>query len=238
MKKLVPFLLFVLTASVAIARQDNEIAIIPQPVAVEKKTGSFNLSANTRIEIKDNNADVQKVASYFAQYLLRSTGYNLNVQSNASSQENLITLALNKNEDPQLGKEGYVLDVNQGQVTIRANRAAGLFYGVQSLLQLLPKEIESKTVVKKDHWIVPAVKITDYPRFGYRGLMLDVSRHFFTKEEVKDFIDQMVKYKYNILHFHLTDDQGWRLQIKSLPKLTEVGAWNVKKTGRFGTFSA
>ena len=237
MKKLVPFLVFVLTACVAIARQDNEIAIIPQPVAVEKINGSFNLSANTRIESKDNNADVQKVSRYLSQYLLRSTGYNLNVQTNGSSQDNVISLALNKNEDAQLGQEGYTLEVNPGQVVIQANRPAGLFYGVQSLLQLLPKEIESKNVVKKDSWTIPAVKITDYPRFGYRGLMFDVSRHFFTKEEVKDFIDQMVKYKYNILHFHLTDDQGWRLQIKSLPKLTEVGAWNVKKTGRFGTFS-
>ena len=108
---------------------------------------------------------------------------------------------------------------------------------MQTLLQLLPKEIESATLVKNVNWQIPAVEVTDYPRFGWRGLMFDVSRHFFTKDEVKKFIDDMVKYKYNLLHWHLTDDEGWRIQIKSLPKLTEVGAWNVKKVGYFGTFS-
>ena len=87
-------------------------------------------------------------------------------------------------------------------------------------------------------WEVPCVTITDYPRFGWRGLMFDVSRHFFTKKEVEQYIDQMVRYKYNLLHLHLTDDEGWRIEIKGLPKLTEVGAWNVKKVGYFGTFSA
>ncbi len=239
MKKLVPFMFFVLSAFVALARQDNEIAIIPQPVSLEKKNGTFDLSSNTRIELKNNNAELQKIAAYLTQYIKRATGYDLSVQAGAgsSSSGNVITFAINNNQEAKLGKEGYSLDVSPGQVTIQANDPAGIFYGVQSLLQLLPKEIESKTIVKKDSWKIPAVLITDYPRFGYRGLMFDVSRHFFTKEEVKEFIDQMVKYKYNILHFHLTDDQGWRLQIKSLPKLTEVGAWNVKKTGRFGTFS-
>jgi hexosaminidase len=238
MKKLVPFLVFLLVAVVAVARQDHDLAIIPQPVSLEKNDGTFDLSATTRIELKDNNPEIQKVARYLTQYLLRSTGYNLAVQSSGGTSEStLITFAINKTAATQIGNEGYSLEVTPRQVNIQANHASGLFYGIQSLLQLLPKEIESKTVVKKDSWKIPAVKITDYPRFGYRGLMLDVSRHFFTKDEVKDFIDQMVKYKYNILHFHLTDDQGWRLEIKSLPKLTEIGAWNVKKTGRFGTFS-
>ena len=83
-------------------------------------------------------------------------------------------------------------------------------------------------------WIVPSVTINDYPRFGWRGTMLDVARHFFTKEEVKDYIDNMVKYKINVLHFHLTDDQGWRIEIKSLPKLTEVGAWRPERVGKWG----
>jgi hexosaminidase len=107
---------------------------------------------------------------------------------------------------------------------------------MQSLVQLLPKEIEAKQVVKNAAWSVPAVTITDIPRFGWRGLMFDVSRHFFTKEEVKSFIDDMVRYKYNLLHLHLSDDEGWRIEIKGLPRLTEVGAWNVKKVGYFGTF--
>jgi hexosaminidase len=92
-------------------------------------------------------------------------------------------------------------------------------------------------MAKNSTWSIPAVEITDYPRFGWRGLMLDVSRHFFGVKEVKEFIDDMAAYKYNLLHMHLTDDQGWRIEIKSLPKLTSVGAWRVDKTGTFGTFS-
>ena len=104
-------------------------------------------------------------------------------------------------------------------------------------MQWLPKERTSKSVIKDVSRTAPCVEIRDYPRFGWRGLMFDVSRHFFTKEEVKEFIDDMAKYKFNLLHMHLTDDQGWRIEIKSLPKLTSVGAWNVKKTGTFNTFS-
>jgi hexosaminidase len=108
---------------------------------------------------------------------------------------------------------------------------------VQTLLQLFSKEIESSIAVKEIKWQLPCVEIMDHPRFGWRGLMLDVARHFFTKQEVKTFIDDMVRYKFNLLHWHLTDDEGWRIEIKGLPKLTEVGAWNVKKVGYFGTFS-
>ena len=104
---------------------------------------------------------------------------------------------------------------------------------MQTLVQLLPKEIESKTVTTQN-WTVPAVRITDYPRFGWRGIMLDVSRHFFTKDEVKQYIDQLARLKYNTFHWHLTDDNGWRIEIKSLPKLTEVGAWRVARSGHFG----
>jgi hexosaminidase len=112
-----------------------------------------------------------------------------------------------------------------------------LFYGVQTLMQLLPKQIESLDAVTGVTWTVPFVQITDYPRFAWRGLMFDVSRHFFTKAEVKHFIDDMVRYKFNLLHLHLTDDEGWRVEIKSLPRLTTVGAYNVKKVGDFGSFT-
>jgi len=103
-------------------------------------------------------------------------------------------------------------------------------------MQLFPKEIEAKDVVKGIEWKVPCVEVTDYPRLGWRGLMFDVARHFFTKKEVKQYIDAMARYKFNVLHLHLTDDEGWRIEIKGYPKLTEVGAWNVKKVGTFGDF--
>ena len=134
-----------------------------------------------------------------------------------------IRFELNKIHDKELGDEGYRLSVKSTGIVITANKPAGLFYGAQTLWQLLPQEIESKTKVNGVNWQVPLVEITDYPRFAWRGLMFDVSRHFFTKKEVEDFIDLMVQYKFNLLHMHLTDDEGWRIEIKSLPRLTSVG---------------
>jgi hexosaminidase len=116
------------------------------------------------------------------------------------------------------------------KIIVSANKPAGLFYGMQTLLQLIPTEKQNKSIK------IPCVNIVDYPRFGWRGLMLDVSRHFFTKEEVKRYIDQMVKYKYNTFHWHLADDNGWRIEIKAYPKLTNIGAWSVARTGRYGSF--
>jgi hexosaminidase len=159
------------------------------------------------------------------------------VQSASGSNNNSISLVLASKPETSLGAEGYRIETLSSGVVITANKPAGLFYGLATLKQLLPKEIESKAVIKRSSWPVPGVKIIDYPRFGWRGMMFDVSRHFFTKAQVKEFIDDMVKYKFNLLHLHLTDDQGWRIEIKSLPKLTEVGAWNVNKTGTFGGFS-
>jgi len=145
-------------------------------------------------------------------------------------------LILNKKAEKEIGNEGYTFSSTANGVTIKANTPAGLFYGVQTFFQLLPPQIESTTLVENIDWQLPQVEITDYPRVGWRGMMLDVSRHFFTVDEVKRFIDNMVKYKFNTFHWHLTDDEGWRIEIKSLPKLTEVGAWRVDKVGWFGTF--
>jgi hexosaminidase len=136
-----------------------------------------------------------------------------------------------------LEKKVIIYLLLQKNILIAANQPAGLFYGVQTLVQLFPKEIESPALVKNIKWEAPCVEITDYPRFGWRGLMFDVTRHFFTKEEVKRYVDDMIRYKYNLLHLHLTDDEGWRIEIKSFPNLTKVGAWRVNKVGEFGTFS-
>jgi len=215
----------------------QEIAIIPEPVMVQKKSGAFTLSGTTGIEVSTTDADVNRVVQFFRDEVRLPSGFTLPEIAGGNGGTNVIRFELKKTADPQLGNEGYTLDVSPERVVISANKPAGLFYGVQTLLQLLPKEIKSKTRVEGVQWTIPAVSVTDYPRFAWRGLMFDVVRHFFTKEEVKRFIDDMVQYKYNLLHLHLTDDQGWRIEIKSLPKLTEVGAWRVEKTGRFGTFS-
>src|SRR5664279_787120 len=230
MKKLVLLLLFFSLATVY--GQNPAIQLIPQPVEIQQSDGSFLLTKTATIGFDSEQSG--KIAEMLSQKLNLSTGFSIKAQQgNAGS----IQLNLNKVPVALIGKEGYTLVSSSNGVIITANAPAGLFYGMQTLLQLLPKEIESKTTVNVP-WTIPSVKITDYPRFGWRGLMLDVSRNFFTKEEVKQYIDQLARYKFNTLHWHLTDDNGWRVEIKSLPKLTQVGAWRVARFGQFGERTA
>jgi len=203
------------------------IKIVPEPVTVQQKAGTFTISTKLSVHFPDDNS-IASIKQQLGNRVWKNTGLQV-VESNTGADLNF---QLNKKQDPSIGKEGYQLDVTTQGITIKANDAAGLFYGMQTFMQLLPVTAESvKTIT------VPLVHIEDVPRFAWRGLMLDVSRHFFTKEEVKSYIDQMSKYKFNLFHWHLTDDEGWRIQIKSLPKLTDVGAWKVKKIGYFGNFS-
>lgn len=211
-----------------------EIAIIPAPVSLVKQTGHFVLPSNITIQAP-KSADFKQTVAFLEEKLTTPTGYFVSTIHTANAEVD-IKLVLNEKADAQIGEEGYHLSVTPKLITIRANQHKGLFYGAQTLLQLLPKEIESKTKIDGVKWHIPCVEITDYPRLKWRGLMFDVARHFFTKDEVKKFIDNMVRYKYNVLHWHLTDDEGWRIEIKGLPKLTEIGAWNVKRVGSFGDF--
>jgi hexosaminidase len=237
MKKALVLSICCLAASLSFAQSGKSgLAIIPEPVSVITRDGEFTLPKHVLIQAGPQ-ADVKLVTGYLRNKLAASTGLPVTVR-NAFSVPATIKLTLNTKADTVLGKEGYQLWVTKKGIVISANDAAGLFYGVQTLLQLFPKEIESATAVPNFAWTAPLVDIKDYPRFGWRGLMLDVSRHFFTKEEVEQYIDQMVRYKFNLLHMHLTDDEGWRVEIKSLPRLTTVGAYNVKKIGEFGRFSA
>ncbi|MDB5229247.1 MAG: beta-N-acetylhexosaminidase [Chitinophagaceae bacterium] len=234
MKTFCGLICFFLTPLLLFSQSNTTIAIIPEPVSVNRTSGEFILPKNIVIEA-GSQTDLKQVISFLKDRLSVPTGAHVSVgTSNANA---VIKLMLNKSMDTKLGKEGYQLSVTPKNIIVRANQPAGLYYGAQTLVQLFPKEIESAEFVKNVRWFAPAVEITDYPRFTWRGLMFDVSRHFFTKQDVKLYIDKMVRYKYNILHLHLTDDEGWRIQIKSLPRLTEVGAWNVNKTGYFGTFS-
>lgn len=212
----------------------SEINIIPEPVTVIKHTGHFTLPANVTIQCPAI-PETHQLLAFLQERLSVPTGSYVSTISNKSAMAT-IRLTLNEKTDPVIGAEGYQLSVTTNHITIKANRAVGLFYGVQSLLQLFPPAIESKEPVKGIAWKAPCVELTDYPRVSWRGLMFDVARHFFTKDEVKQYINAMVRYKYNILHLHLTDDEGWRIEIKGLPKLTEVGAWSVKKVGEFGNF--
>jgi hexosaminidase len=208
--------------------------LIPAPVSETVNSGHFVLPHNILIEAQDEQR-LGATLEDLKKHLTIPTGYTATV-SRQPNPNATIRLVLNQKPETALGNEGYTLSITPRAVLIRANQPAGLFYGVQTLLQLLPAEIESRQPVKMNSWEAPCVTITDYPRFGWRGLMLDVSRHFFTKQEVKDFIDEMVKYKFNLLHLHLTDDEGWRIEVRGLPRLTQVGAWNAKRVGTFGTF--
>jgi hexosaminidase len=227
MKKI---LLFILSFTLAAAYgQEQTVNLIPQPVQLKITGGNFAFTKSSTVSYED--ASVIAAATILVQKLNTATGFKVSAKQGKSGS---IQLNLNKIPAGEIGKEGYTLVSSSKGVIITANEAAGLFNGIQTLLQLFPEAIESKTPVNKN-WTVPAVEITDYPRFGWRGIMLDVSRNFFTKEDVKKYIDEISRYKINTFHWHLTDDNGWRIEIRSLPKLTGVGAWRVPRYGQFGS---
>ena len=229
------FLLLFFPALASFSQQTGPLALIPVPASMTIGSGQLELPKTILVEARDLH-DLGPTLEDLKAHLSIPTGYAVTVTTQPRT-DATIRLVLNKTAETTLGAEGYYLSVTPEAILIRANQPAGLFYGIQTLLQLLPKEIESKATVNRTSWPVPCVTITDVPRFGWRGLMLDVARHFFTKAEVKGFIDQMVKYKFNLLHMHLTDDEGWRVEIKGLPRLTQVGAWNAKRVGTFGSFA-
>jgi len=186
--------------------------------------GAFSLKPDTII-----CTDRASVATgkQLAERLRKSTGYPLKViskLSSASAIPNAILLTT-RQAGAGLGPEGYELTVSTDSVVIRAPAQAGLFYGAQTLAQLLPPEILSTHVVPDKDWRIPCLQIEDQPRFAWRGMMLDVSRDFFTKEEVERLLDLLALHKINIFHWHLVDSDGWRIEIKKYPKLTEIGAW-------------
>ncbi|HTL74262.1 MAG TPA: family 20 glycosylhydrolase, partial [bacterium] len=210
-------LLFVATAWAA-----NPPAVIPAPQKMELRAGQFHFAPDTRIYVDSAS---RETGEFLAGKLRLSTGCKFKVVTKSSTQVPITDglLLTTKSASTHLGPEGYELTVATNSVVIRAPTQAGLFYGVQSLLQLLPPEIFSSNVVSGMDWKLPCVQIEDQPRFKWRGLMLDVSRHFFTKDEVKRLLDLMASQKLNTFHWHLVDDQGWRIEIKKYPKLTEVG---------------
>jgi hexosaminidase len=209
----------ILLASGLAAQAASVTPIIPAPVKAESRPGTFQLTTSSRIIADDS---FKEEAELLVERLRPSTGFALPIKSAEASLGD-ITLTT-KGANASLGPEGYSLSVVPSGVTIRATTPAGAFYGAQSLLQLFPPEIFSLKPAQAD-WTIAGVEISDSPRFSWRGFMLDVSRHFFTPAEVKQVLDLMALYKLNTFHWHLVDDQGWRIQIKKYPRLTEVGAW-------------
>jgi hexosaminidase len=197
-------------------------AIVPAPVSVEAAGGTwFTLAESTRILTAAGSAQAAAVGEYLAGVLRRSTGYPLPVSASPPAAR-ADSISLELTGEDRLGDEGYELEVTGESATLRASRAAGLFMGAQTLRQLLPAAVE-RTSVQPGPWKLPGGRILDHPRFAWRGAMLDVARHFFTVAEVQRFIDLIALYKLNVLHLHLTDDQGWRIAIDSRPRLATHG---------------
>lgn len=218
--------------AVQVFAQSPVLPVIPVPVSYTYGNGQYSLPASITI-VTPADSMIAKTANRLAERLTTIAGRKVTVNATGKPASGDFIFVIDK----KIPAEGYRLQIEPRGVRITGGGPAGIFYGVQTMLQLLPASIVSKAAPAAEQWIVPSVVVEDYPRFAWRGMMLDVARHFFTKQQVKDFIDQMVQFKFNTLHLHLVDDQGWRLEIKSLPKLTEVGAWRANRVGRWGDFT-
>jgi len=191
---------------------------------MEWRSGVFEIRPDTKIITSDEG---RQTAGQLAECLRRSTGYPLPIRRklfSGTAAENSIGLTIIK-AGSELGQEGYELTATTNSVTIAAATPTGLFYGTKTLLQLLSPEVHSTNALPDQRWSIPTVRVVDWPRFPWRGMMLDVSRHFFTKTEVEQLIDAAALYKINVFQWHLVDDNGWRVEIKKYPKLTQIGAW-------------
>jgi hexosaminidase len=197
-------------------------ALIPKPVEAVSAEGMFSLQAGANIYVQAGDPDLKAAGHYLAEQLSPATGYSIQVMIAAGTPEpGSIYMDLDARDD-ELGEEGYLLTISNAGVNISANCPAGIFYGVQTLLQLLPPSVQAAEI-HPGPWLIPAAVIRDYPRFEWRGVMLDVARHFFSVEDVKRYIDLASRYKLNRFHMHLSDDQGWRIMIESWPNLALVG---------------
>ena len=208
----------------------QEIALTPQPAHLTVKDGRFEFGNQLKAKVTPYQGDsIRMVFESFKKELQEATG--IKVSSTQKEAKARIILDLN----PQLPAEAYKLNVSKKQVRIEASRPAGFYYALQTLKQLMPRNVMAG-VATSDHsqWSLPSVEIEDAPRFEWRGFMLDEGRHFFGKDEIKRVIDMMATYKMNRFHWHLTEDQGWRIEIKKYPKLTETGAWRNSKVLAYG----
>jgi hexosaminidase len=201
------------------AEASDPVAVVPRPAHLRPANGRFTLNEKTRIIVSDSTVEL---GDRLRSYLTPATGYTLELGRRTGT--NTITLVLDRRLEV-LGPEGYRLKVRPDRVEIRGGGAAGVFYGLQTLRQLLPADIFRRAPVAGIAWSLPCLDIEDRPRFGWRGMHLDVGRNFMPKESVLKFLDLMALHKLNVFHWHLTEDQGWRIEIKRYPKLTQVGAW-------------
>lgn len=252
MYRLLSLIIVILVSFSAVRAQEHEIntiSIIPIPNSITASSDLFEIGPNTRIIADLSNSDVKRVANFLATLLSPPTTFDPIIvdikNADLSNLSDVIFLrltnenskstfdptqhpAINRKKNVGSGMEAYSLAVNENNVQLTANHPMGLFHGVQTIRQLLPPEIELRSYSEVPNgvkWTIPSVTIEDNPRFAYRGMHLDVGRHFMPVEFVKKYIDLLVLHKMNTFHWHLTEDQGWRIEIKKYPKLTEIGAW-------------
>ncbi|QPP08711.1 family 20 glycosylhydrolase [Streptomyces bathyalis] len=205
------------------ARQPTPLnQVVPAPESVHEGGGPFTVTERTVIRVTGSSREARRVGEQLAALLRPSTGYRLPVTAKPGRDGIQLRLGGGKSGKSELGAEGYRLQVSPRAAVISAPTGAGLFHGMQTLRQLLPPQIESRTE-QPGPWQVAGGTVTDKPRYSYRGAMLDVSRHFFSVDEVKRYVDQLAMYKINKLHLHLSDDQGWRIAIDSWPRLATYG---------------
>ena len=237
--------LFLLLSIFLLTVDAQELSLIPQPAEIQVEEGEFSFNGKVVLcypEIKDEGIDA--VVDNFVKEIKKTTGVKLvkdrlkdglflgwDVQESAKEGDAHIVLYV----DEYMGKEAYRLSVTPKRINIAAAMPAGFFYAFQTLKQLMPRNVMAGVYDESvEEWSVPAVFIVDEPRFSWRGFMLDEGRHFYGKEEIKKIIDVMSAYKMNRFHWHLTEDQGWRIEIKKYPKLTEIGAWRDSKVCAWG----
>lgn len=210
MSKKLTFILFLI---VSVSFSQNQLPLIPQPKSLKFESGNFILSSKTVIQADEDSFE----AKYLQEIIKQQVGLDLKIVTSTKAKSKII-FANKIIEEKKSFKEWYTLSISKNDVIIIATEAHGIFYGIQTLSQLLP--LEKSSEIK-----LPCLTITDEPKYAWRGMHLDCARHFFPKEFVKKYIDYLAMYKMNTFHWHLTDDQGWRIEIKKYPKLTEIGAW-------------
>jgi hexosaminidase len=199
----------------------QELGLIPKPVSIRTSSGRFVIDKNTALTFNSVDKSLKAAADYFSSYINHISGIRLSENIKTSK-----SIALKLAKTDEIGEEGYLLNVSISSITIIANTRKGVVYAMQTLFQALPA-VRTNAVLQ-----IPVMQVKDYPRFKWRGMLLDCSRHFFSPDFVKEYIDLMAFYKFNKFHWHLTDDQGWRIEIKKYPKLTQIGAWRVDETDK------
>ena len=220
----------------SVASDLTKVSLIPKPVLVKATGGFFELKNNAVIRITEGSSQLQPVAQYLADRLNPATGLNIPVQTSGEMPSSNCILLETAVSNSQLGQEGYELNITTDNIRLAANTPEGIFRGIQTLRQLFPATIESN-FLQKGPWKAATGTILDYPAYSYRGSMLDVARHFFGISDVKRYIDLIAAYKLNVLHLHLADDQGWRIEIKSWPALTQIGSSTQVGGGKGGFYT-